>query len=105
MPAPWNRGKNPGGPPQWDGSDPPLRGPKRTGPIRAIVPGDDVEVAREIARLWDGLRKLARRVPIQPERGHFSIKVVADDTTVTTGDGKFIFTIPADLNGTRLKDA
>jgi len=58
MPPPWNRGKNPGGPPQWDGTDPALRGPKRTGPIRAIVPGDDVEVAREIARLWDKVKTM-----------------------------------------------
>ena len=30
---------------------PALRGPKRTGPIGELVPGDDVEVARILARL------------------------------------------------------
>lgn len=34
--------------------------------------------------------------------GRYEIKVVADDTTVTTGDGKFVFEIPADLDGTNL---
>lgn len=34
--------------------------------------------------------------------GQFEIKVVADDTIVTTGDGKFIFAIPIDLDSTLL---
>jgi hypothetical protein len=34
------------------------RGAKRTGAIGSIVPGDDVEVAREIARIWDALSHL-----------------------------------------------
>lgn len=37
-----------------------LRGAKRVGPIGAILPGDDLEVAREIARLQDGLASLRR---------------------------------------------
>lgn len=36
---------------------PSLRGPKRTGPIGTIVPGDHVEVARDIQRLWEFLRR------------------------------------------------
>lgn len=34
-----------------------LRGPKRTGPIGTIVPGDHVEVARDIQRLWEYVRR------------------------------------------------
>lgn len=37
---------------------PSLRGNKRLGPIRGIVPGDHVEVAREIARLWEWKNRL-----------------------------------------------
>jgi hypothetical protein len=33
------------------------------------------------------------------------IKVFPDDTTVTTGDGKFIFAVTEDLNGTNLVSA
>lgn len=32
----------------------------------------------------------------------FSIKLVADDTAVAVGDGKFIFSVPSDLNGKNL---
>lgn len=34
--------------------------------------------------------------------GLYEIKVVADDDVVVAGDGKFIFEIPADLDGTNL---
>lgn len=43
--------------------------------------------------------------PIPGSGGHFEIKVFSDTDTVTTGDGKFIFAIPSDLNGYDLKDA
>lgn len=36
---------------------PSLRGPKRTGPIGTIVPGDHTEVARDIQRLWEFVRR------------------------------------------------
>lgn len=35
----------------------------------------------------------------------YEIKVVSDTTVVQTGDGQFIFAIPADLNGKNLTDA
>ncbi len=35
----------------------------------------------------------------------FEIKVIADDDTLATGDGQFIFAIPKDLNGSNLVDA
>lgn len=41
----------PGGPYIEPSVNPALRGPKRTGPIGELVPGDDVEVARILARL------------------------------------------------------
>lgn len=41
----------PGGPYIEPSVTPALRGPKRTGPIGELVPGDDVEVARILARL------------------------------------------------------
>jgi hypothetical protein len=37
--------------------------------------------------------------------GLFEIKVFSDAQTVATGDGKFIFAIPSDLDGLRLVDA
>lgn len=37
-----------------------LRGNRRTGPIRGVVPGDHEEVAREIARLWEWHLRLER---------------------------------------------
>jgi hypothetical protein len=37
--------------------------------------------------------------------GLFEIKVFSDTQTVETGDGKFIFAIPSDLDGLRLVDA
>ena len=40
-----------------------------------------------------------------PLPGRLEIKVVADTSDVTTGDGKFIFAIPNDLDGTSLVDA
>ncbi len=35
----------------------------------------------------------------------FEIKVIADDDTLATGDGQFIFAIPKDLNGANLVEA
>lgn len=37
--------------------------------------------------------------------GQFDIKIVSDTQAVATGDGKFIFAIPADLNGSSLISA
>lgn len=54
----WDSRRHPSGPPEQKVT--PLRGPKRTGPIRGVVPGDDVEVAREIARLWEWISRLNR---------------------------------------------
>jgi hypothetical protein len=39
------------------------RGPKRTGPIGTILPGDDLEVARDIQRLWLEIDRLRRLHP------------------------------------------
>lgn len=39
------------------------------------------------------------------QTAQFDIKVIADTATVATGDGQFIFAIPADLNGANLKSA
>lgn len=36
---------------------------------------------------------------------HYEIKVFADGSAVTTGDGAFIFAIPDDVGGCRLSDA
>jgi hypothetical protein len=47
----------PGGPYIEPQVSPALRGPKRTGPIGELVPGDDVEVARILARLGRKARK------------------------------------------------
>lgn len=50
--------------------------------------------------------KLENRVDALERRraaaGFYQIKVFYDDETVTTGDGKFIFAIPYDLDGARL---
>jgi hypothetical protein len=40
-----------------------------------------------------------------PSFGTYEIKVVSDTNTLATGDGKFIFAIPSDLNGTNLMSA
>jgi len=37
--------------------------------------------------------------------GNYEIKLVPDYVTLSTGDGKFIFAIPSDLNNTNLVDA
>lgn len=74
----------------------PLRGRKRVGPIGAIVPGDDVEVARELARLRMGRGGKLRRLE------EFPIKVISDAGTLTTGDGKFIFVASKEMEGWEL---
>lgn len=72
---------------------PALRGPKRTGPIGAIVPGDDIEVARELARLG--------RKPLK-EPIVYAIKLTGDletDQQVTEPvDGFFIWPVEWDVN-------
>lgn len=40
-----------------------------------------------------------------PNPAQFDIKIFADDGTLSTGDGKFIFAIPSDLNGANLISA
>jgi hypothetical protein len=40
-----------------------------------------------------------------PAGASFEIKVIADTATLATGDGQFIFAIPADLNGRNLTSA
>ena len=49
-------------------------------------------------------RQLFRR-PQSFGGGNFEIKVFSDTDTVTTGDGKFIFAIPEDLDGANLLSA
>ncbi len=39
-----------------------------------------------------------------PIRASYEMKVFSDTTVLTTGDGKFIFEIPADLDGMNLVD-
>ena len=64
--------------------------------------------------LWDYLSRL-RRLEAVPVRGHYQIKVFADDNAlsgalqaaakiVVAGNGKFIFAIPDDLDGAYLWD-
>ena len=71
---------------------PALRGPKRTGPIGELVPGDDVEVARILARLG--------RKPLK-EPITYAIKVTgdreADDQVTAAEDGFFIWPIEWDV--------
>jgi len=78
---------------------PALRGPKRTGPIGELVPGDDVEVARILARL-----------PRRPKReaAVFHIKLTQDGaaaTAVAVGDGLFILEISDDMDLMTLRSA
>lgn len=56
--------------------------------------------------LLDHLRRI-RRLEAQPSRtrARFHIKVFSDVSTLSTGDGKFIFAIPSELNGWNLVDA
>jgi hypothetical protein len=71
---------------------PALRGPKRTGPIGELIPGDDIEVARILARL--------PRKPIR-EAAVFHIKLTKDGTVpaaVVVGDGLFILEISEDMD-------
>ena len=43
--------------------------------------------------------------PIPPTEAHYEIKVFSDTATMATGNGKFIFAIPDDLDGWFLIDA
>lgn len=83
----------PGGPYIEPQVSPALRGPKRTGPIGELVPGDDVEVARILARL--GRRPL--KEPIV-----YAIKLTGDrsvDQQVTAvEDGYFIWPVEYDYD-------
>lgn len=63
-------------------------------------------VVTELANQGYRIRQLERRPP--PLEGLYEIKVFADEgtgSTVETGDGKFIWAIPFDLNQTNLVDA
>jgi hypothetical protein len=78
---------------------PSQRGAKRTGPIGSILPGDDVEVARDIQRLWLELRKLKPFPPgVRPQRIR-RLVVVTDDYQAEFWDtvlanGTFTVTLP-----------
>jgi hypothetical protein len=54
-------------------------------------------VAKDISSLGFRVRQLERR-PL-PRKAQFDIKVFADDVVTQSGDGKFIFAFPADLDG------
>lgn len=65
--------------------------------------------ARPLYRQTDGslLAQLAKRVDALERRrdvsGHYEIKLFGDDQAVTTGDGRFIFEIPIDLDQSKLR--
>lgn len=82
----------PGGPYIEPSVTPALRGPKRTGPIGELVPGDDVEVARILARHKKG----PKRQPVV-----YKIKLqgdTADELDLEVGDGWFKFYIDEDCH-------
>lgn len=89
----------PGGPYIEPQVNPALRGPKRTGPIGELVPGDDVEVARILARLG----RKPKKEPIS-----YAIKLASDIetetqiTATTTPFGsdlpQYVFNCPRDLS-------
>ena len=84
----------PGGPYIEPSVTPALRGPKRTGPIGELVPGDDVEVARILARL--GRKPL--REPVV-----YAIKLTSDlaeDRQIeqTYPDGFFTWPVEYDVD-------
>lgn len=69
-----------------------------TQPVQEPTPG------RAVQALEFRSRQLFRRPGgVGPKQ--FDIKVVADNSTFATGDGKFIFAIPSDLNNTELQSA
>lgn len=82
----------PGGPYLEPTVQPALRGPKRTGPIGELVPGDDIEVARILARLG----RRPKREPVV-----IKIKLSQDGASAATpavGDGLFIDYITEDMD-------
>lgn len=83
----------PGGPFIEPSVTPAMRGPKRTGPIGELVPGDDVEVARILARLG--------RKPLK-EPICYAIKLtgdlVTDEQLTVATDGFFIWPIEWDVD-------
>lgn len=82
----------PAGPKVEPGKTSPLRGPKRVGPIGAIVPGDDVEVAREIERLWAALRR--KRSPGQSGPDHLVALWFFTTTPTATGAQGGVWRVP-----------
>jgi hypothetical protein len=58
--------------------------------------------ARQFSHFGFRTNQLERRPSLTGARGRFTIKVFSDTTVVTTGDGKFIFGIPEDLDGADL---
>lgn len=62
---------------------PSQRGAKRTGPIGTILPGDDVEVARDIQRIWWELR----RRPQPPVRAEGNVGVPIESAYKIAGAG------------------
>jgi hypothetical protein len=65
------------------------------------VPVQEPTTERRLTRFDYRTGQLERR-PGEGGTGRFTIKVFSDTTVVTTGNGKFIFGIPEDLDGTDL---
>jgi hypothetical protein len=66
------------------------------------VPIREPTTERRLTHFGYRTDQLERRPALIRGGGRFTIKVFTDTTTVTTGDGKFIFGIPEDLDATNL---
>ena len=67
-------------------------------------PMGESSVATRMGRAQSAIRQLQRR-PAVTSTAQFDIKIFADTTALATGDGKFVFAIPDDLDGTDLSAA